>query len=79
MLAGETPVLVHNCGETIRAGDLEGRFTPGQSTRDPASQWYHEMLDNDELVGSINKAKPGEGILVSPEQRILGGITGSMR
>jgi hypothetical protein len=73
VLAGTTPVLVHNCGETIKAGDLEGRYTPGQSTRDPASQWYHEMLDNDDLLGGINKAEHGDGILVSRDGRILGG------
>jgi hypothetical protein len=70
-----TAVLVHNCGDgtpgystrTERAGDLPGKYTQGQSTRDPASQWYHEMLSNDDLLGSINNADEGEGIVVSQE------------
>jgi hypothetical protein len=80
--AGPTavPVLVHNCGDgdpeysmrTERAGDLPGKYTQGESTRDPASQWYHEMLSNDELLGSINNADEGEGIVVSQEGRIVG-------
>jgi hypothetical protein len=58
--AGDAAVLVHNdsCGDggpeystrTERAGDLPGKYTQGQSTRDPASQWYHEMLSNEELL-----------------------------
>jgi hypothetical protein len=76
-----TAVLVHNCGDgtpgystrTERAGDLPGKYTQGQSTRDPASQWYHEMLSNDDLLGSINNADEGEGIVVSQEGRIIGG------
>jgi hypothetical protein len=81
--AGPTAVavLVHNCGDgtpgystrTERAGDLPGKYTQGQSTRDPASQWYHEMLSNDDLLGSINNADEGEGIVVSQEGRIIGG------
>jgi hypothetical protein len=75
------PVLVHNCGDgapgystrTERAGDLPGKYTQGQSTREPASQWYHEMLSNDELLHSINNADEGEGIVVSQEGRIVGG------
>ncbi|MGW0504066.1 hypothetical protein [Micromonospora sp. NPDC003241] len=73
VLAGTAPVLVHNCGETIKAKDLEGRYTQGQTSRDPASQWYHEMLDNSDLVDGINKAGHGDGIFVSPDGRILGG------
>jgi large repetitive protein len=76
-----TAVLVHNCGDgtpgystrTERAGDLPGKYTQGQSTRDPASQWYHEMLSNDDLLGSINNADEGEGVVVSQEGRIIGG------
>src|SRR6266511_6200289 len=34
---------------TERAGDLAGKYRPGQATRDPASQWYHEELSNEEL------------------------------
>ena len=73
-------VLVHNCGDgtpgystrTERAGDLPGKYTQGQSTRDPASQWYHEMLSNDDLLAaSITPMK--EGIVVSQERRIIGG------
>ncbi|MFD0686143.1 PA14 domain-containing protein [Actinomadura fibrosa] len=58
---------------TERAGDLTGKYTPGQSTRDPASQWYHEELSDQELLNAINNAKPGEGIVVSPNGTILGG------
>ncbi|EWC62998.1 hypothetical protein UO65_1708 [Actinokineospora spheciospongiae] len=75
--AGEAPVLVHNCGgwssRTERAGDLADKYTPGQSTRDPASQWYHEYLSNDELLASINDAGKGDGIVVSRGGVILGG------
>ena len=55
------------------AGDLPGKYAEGQSTRDPASQWYHEALSNDELLDSINNADEGEGIVVSQEGWILGG------
>ncbi|WKX73552.1 polymorphic toxin-type HINT domain-containing protein [Streptomyces sp. XD-27] len=85
VLAGETPVLVHNsngkgCGPSgsgisarhENAGDL-GQYTDGQSTRDPASQWYHEELSNDELLDGINNADEGDGILVSRDGTILGG------
>lgn len=85
VLAGATPVLVHNsngrnCGpggsgisaRHENAGDI-GNYTDGQSTRDPASQWYHEMLSDDELLDSINKAGEGDGILVSRDGTILGG------
>jgi len=81
--AGDAAVLVHNdsCEDggpeystrTERAGDLPGKYTQGQSTRDPASQWYHEMLSNDELLNSINNADEGEGIVVSQEGQIIGG------
>ncbi|GAA2634889.1 RHS repeat-associated core domain-containing protein [Actinomadura fulvescens] len=76
--AGDTPVLVHNsngCFSTHneRAGDLADRYTEGQSTRDPSSQWYHEMLSNEELLASINQAAAGDGILVSRGGQILGG------
>ncbi|WP_369383250.1 polymorphic toxin-type HINT domain-containing protein [Streptomyces sp. cg36] len=81
VLAGTTPVLVHNTGpgcdlnispRYVKTGDL-GRYTEGQKTRDPASQWYHEYLSNDELLDGVNKAKPGEGIFVSRDGSILGG------
>ncbi|MEW1629729.1 polymorphic toxin-type HINT domain-containing protein [Streptomyces sp. NPDC089173] len=85
VLAGETPVLVHNsngkgCGvggsgisaRNENAGDI-GNYTDGQGTRDPASQWYHEELSNDELLDSVNKAGEGDGILVSRDGTILGG------
>lgn len=85
MLAGDTPVLVHNsngkgCGPSgsgisarhENAGDL-GQYTDGQKTRDPASQWYHEELSNDELLDGINNAAEGDGILVSRDGTILGG------
>ncbi|WP_427153399.1 hypothetical protein [Streptomyces sp. TRM70308] len=83
--AGETAVLVHNsngrnCGpggsgisaRHENAGDI-GNYTDGQSTRDPASQWYHEMLSDDELLDSINKAGEGDGLLVSRDGMIIGG------
>jgi hypothetical protein len=79
-LAGTTLILVHNtsgCGPRItttyeKAGDL-GKYTEGQATRDPASQWYHEYLSNDELLDGVNKADEGDGILVSRDGTILGG------
>ncbi|MFI8963070.1 polymorphic toxin-type HINT domain-containing protein [Streptomyces sp. NPDC053493] len=79
VLAGQTPVLVHNsggCGWAKRqetAGDVAQKYTPGQSTRDPASQWYHEELSDRELLDSINKAAEGDGIAVSRGGTILGG------
>ncbi|MFD3720031.1 polymorphic toxin-type HINT domain-containing protein [Streptomyces sp. NPDC058674] len=79
VLAGATPVLVHNsagdCGISARyekAGDI-GRYADGQDTRDPASQWYHEMLSNEELLDGINNPGAGDGILVSSDGTILGG------
>ncbi|WP_280718252.1 RHS repeat-associated core domain-containing protein [Kitasatospora sp. MAP5-34] len=79
VLAGATPVLVHNSGPCPeistryeKAGDL-GKYTEGQKTRDPASQWYHEYLSDKELLDGVNKAAPGEGILVSRDGTILGG------
>ncbi|MCE4944414.1 hypothetical protein LVX13_14990 [Streptomyces albulus] len=56
-----------------KAGDLGGKYTEGQSTRDPASQWYHEELSNKDLLDGINNAAEGEGILVSRGGTILGG------
>ncbi|MBA8948541.1 polymorphic toxin-type HINT domain-containing protein [Actinomadura namibiensis] len=79
VLAGGTPVLVHNSGNgcfstrTEKASDLVDKYTEGQSTRDPASQWYHEELSNEELLDSINNAEEGDGILVSRDGQILGG------
>ncbi|MER7366332.1 polymorphic toxin-type HINT domain-containing protein [Nonomuraea wenchangensis] len=77
VLAGETPVLVHNSNcwstRTEKAGDLANKYTQGQSTRDPASAWYHEELTNKELLDSINKASEGDGIVVSRGGKILGG------
>ncbi|MGW1894199.1 IPT/TIG domain-containing protein [Streptomyces sp. NPDC002004] len=79
VLAGATPVLVHNsggCGWATRqetAGDVAQKYTPGESTRDPASQWYHEELSDQELLDSINKAAEGDGIAVSRGGIILGG------
>ncbi|MET7639764.1 DUF6531 domain-containing protein [Streptomyces sp. NPDC005438] len=55
-----------------RAGDLT-KYVETQDTRDPASQWYHEMLSNEELLDSINHAPSGDGILISPEGRVVGG------
>jgi hypothetical protein len=77
VLAGNTPVLVHNTGcgittTTEKAGDL-GKYTEGQKTRDPASQWYHEELSNEELLDGINNPGEGDGILVSRDGTILGG------
>ncbi|MDE3722892.1 polymorphic toxin-type HINT domain-containing protein [Nocardiopsis sp. N85] len=81
VLAGKTPALVHNsngkCGPKIstrneKAGDI-GKYTDGQKTRDPASQWYHEELSNEELLDGINNAGAGDGIIVSRDGTILGG------
>lgn len=78
MLAGSTPVLVHNSGpcgistRNERAGDI-GNYTDSQKTRDPASQWYHEELSNEELLDGINNPGAGDGILVSRDGKILGG------
>ncbi|MGW2061829.1 RHS repeat-associated core domain-containing protein [Streptomyces sp. NPDC001937] len=79
VLAGRTPVLVHNsnCGPGIstryeKAGDI-GKYKDGQKTRDPASQWYHEELSNEELLDGINNPGEGDGILVSRDGTILGG------
>jgi RHS repeat-associated protein len=58
---------------TERAGDLAGKYRPGQATRDPASQWYHEELSNEELLRGINGVAEGEGIVVSRNGTILGG------
>lgn len=72
---GTNEILVHNdCYETFTesAGDLS-KYTPSQSTRDPASAWYHENLTNDELLDAINHAEAGEGIVVTEAGRILGG------
>ncbi|WP_237302806.1 polymorphic toxin-type HINT domain-containing protein [Streptomyces sp. S063] len=79
VLARSTPVLVHNsggCGWATRhetAGDVAQKYTPGQSTRDPASQWYHEELSDQDLLDTINKAAEGDGIAVSRGGTILGG------
>ncbi|HEU5476185.1 MAG TPA: polymorphic toxin-type HINT domain-containing protein [Actinophytocola sp.] len=78
VLAGNTPVLVHNtCPRWVsrseKAGDLAGKYKPGQSTRDPSSQWYHEELSNDDLLRSINDAAQGDGIVISRNGTILGG------
>ncbi|WTU47885.1 HINT domain-containing protein [Streptomyces sp. NBC_00057] len=80
VLAGTTPVLVHNtCGpgittRTEKAGDI-GKYTEGQKIRDPAPQWYHEELSNEELLDGINNPGEGDGLLVSCDGTILGGIT----
>ncbi|MFT2019966.1 hypothetical protein ACMA1D_29640 [Streptomyces sp. 796.1] len=78
VVAGVAPVLVHNsepCEISTRrerAGDI-GKYTDGEKTRDPASQWYHEELSNDELLDGINNPDAGDGILVSRDGTILGG------
>ncbi|WP_091316846.1 RHS repeat domain-containing protein [Amycolatopsis tolypomycina] len=58
---------------TEKAADLAGKYRPGQATRDPASQWYHEELSNEELLRGINGVAEGEGIVVSRSGTILGG------
>jgi hypothetical protein len=71
----EGSILVHNtCWSTVeeKAGDL-ARYTEGQSTRDPASQWYHELLSDDDLLAAINRAPDGDGIAVSPGGTVVGG------
>ncbi|WP_449060627.1 hypothetical protein [Planomonospora algeriensis] len=69
---GEVDVLVHNagCWSTIyeKASDLAAKYKEGQSTRDPASQWYHE-----ELLKVINDAADGDGIVISCNGKILEG------
>ncbi|MGW4422943.1 polymorphic toxin-type HINT domain-containing protein [Streptosporangium sp. NPDC004631] len=74
---GEVDVLVHDagCWSTAyeNASDLAKKYKEGQSTRDPASQWYHEELSNKELPDAINNAADGDGIVVSRNGRILGG------
>ncbi|MFB9482886.1 hypothetical protein ACFFSH_26405 [Streptomyces filamentosus] len=66
-----------NCGPGIstryeKAGDI-GKYKDGQKTRDPASQWYHEELSDEELLDGINNPGEGDGILVSRDGTILGG------
>ncbi|MFI6826993.1 RHS repeat-associated core domain-containing protein [Kribbella sp. NPDC050241] len=56
-----------------KAGELAGKYTEGQSTRDPSSQWYHEYLSNDMLLEEINNAAQGEGIVALRNGKILGG------
>jgi hypothetical protein len=77
VMAGDTPILVHNAGcwstRYEKARDLFGKYREGQSTRDPSSQWYHEELDKDELLRAINNAAEGDGIAVSRNGQILGG------
>jgi hypothetical protein len=77
VMAGTIPVLVHNasCWSTRneKAGDLADKYSEGQSTRDPASEWYHEELSDEELLNSINNAAEGDGIVVSRGGTILGG------
>ncbi|MCT2587967.1 HINT domain-containing protein [Actinophytocola gossypii] len=77
VVASRIPVLVHNCGNWSThhedAGDLAKRYTEGQATRDPASQWYHEELSNDELLAAINNVEEGDAIVVSRSGMILGG------
>ncbi|WP_231640593.1 polymorphic toxin-type HINT domain-containing protein [Nocardiopsis sp. NRRL B-16309] len=79
-LAGKTPALVHNSGSCPNwstryesAGDLADKYTEGQSTRDPASQWYHEYLSDEELLDGINNAAPGDGIASTPGGTLVGG------
>ncbi|MFH8218709.1 hypothetical protein ACH4C2_05915 [Streptomyces sp. NPDC018057] len=55
-----------------KAGNI-GNYVDGQKTRDPASQWYHEELSDEELLDGINNAVEGDGILVSRDGTILGG------
>lgn len=50
-----------------------GSTLRGQTTRDPASQWYYEELSNEDLLDSINNAEEGDGITVSRGGTILGG------
>ncbi|MCI0383992.1 HINT domain-containing protein [Streptomyces sp. CNQ085] len=80
VLAGQNSILVHNSGEcplwVVRhetASQVAGNYTQGQKIRDPASQWYHEMLSDEELLDTINDAAEGDGIAVSPDGKILGG------
>ncbi|MEU0522060.1 polymorphic toxin-type HINT domain-containing protein, partial [Streptosporangium sp. NPDC006007] len=74
---GDDEILVHNagCWSTTyeNASDLAKKYKEGQSTRDPASQWYHEELSNKELLDAINNAADGDGIVVSRNGKIFGG------
>ncbi|MCM0621775.1 polymorphic toxin-type HINT domain-containing protein [Nocardioides bruguierae] len=74
-VAGDTPILVHNANyslspRTESAGDL-ARYTESQATRDAFPHYEH--MTNDELLGSINRAAEGEGIIVSRGGQILDG------
>jgi hypothetical protein len=53
--------------------DLAGKYRPGQTTRDLASQWYHENLSNAKPMDGINNAPEGDAIVVSRNGTILGG------
>lgn len=68
MVSAAFPAVVAAPFDARREGwRSPGKYTQGQSIRDPASQWYHEMLSNDELLDSINNADEGEGIVASQE------------
>ncbi|GLZ43709.1 RHS repeat-associated core domain-containing protein [Actinokineospora sp. NBRC 105648] len=71
--AGASPGASRWLTRTERADDLSKKYKQGQSTRDPASQWYHEELSDDDLLRSINNAAEGEGIIVSRSGVVLGG------
>ncbi|QUX29575.1 type IV secretion protein Rhs [Nocardiopsis akebiae] len=80
VLAGDSPVLVHNSGPCSqwasryeRIGDVVENYTEGQKTRDPSSQWYHEYLTNDELISGTNNANLGDAIAVTPGGTLVGG------
>ncbi|KPM52423.1 hypothetical protein ACG83_29080 [Frankia sp. R43] len=67
------PTEADSNSRTETARDLAGKYIEGELTRDPASQWYHEHLSNEELLDSINNAPEGDGILVSRGGIVLGG------
>jgi hypothetical protein len=77
--AATTAVLVLNCGDgdpeystrAEMAGDLPRKYTQGQSTRDPASQLYHESSRQHQQ----RRRRGAEGIVVSQEGRSSGVIT----
>jgi hypothetical protein len=73
VLAGTTPVLVHNDnGICDTAGQL-GNLKPTQQTRGWAQQEELAQLSDEDLLKSINDPLDGDVILILPDGRQLGG------
>ena len=75
VMAGTTPVLVHNCGGPVRLSDdtidthilpRHGPGTPAQGTK------FHEDLDPDEFGSLVNEAVSG-----SPVPSRVDSVTGN--